>query len=200
MSFYKLRLIKFSFIIFILISGTLFSIPAKATDMSTATLSSNADAYIYTDGVHGQAQFTYYGLNLPWDGIIHNESTYGWGESVIKFDLSGVPTGSTIDSADMRLYLDNCNYPSSNITVQRIISNWTEPTVNWDVGTTMRTTTSGSMQLTNTPCTAHSWYDFYITDIMKAWTSGSTNYGVRLSIPDYEFIRKDLNINGLNIT
>ena len=178
MVFKKYRLIKIFFLIALILSPFMGSSSIKARDLSTATLSATADAYMYSENIHQN-----YG-NIQMISVVHAASPYGWGESVIKFDLSGVPAGSTIDSADMRLYLTACDITQGTITVKRMISNWTESTVNWAVRQDMHPTSAGSVQMVNPPCTQNSWYDFYITDIMKAWTGGSANYGVILTVPD----------------
>ena len=178
MSFYKLRLIKFSFTVFVIISGSLFSTPAKATEMSTATLSSIADASMlsaYPGNTYGSNQMI---------SVLYDASTDARTKSVIKFDLSGVPAGSTIDSADMRLYMDACTSDPGTIYVSRMISIWTESTFDWNIGKNMHPSTNGSIQIVNPPCGGHGYDDFYITDIMKAWMSGSSNYGVMLYLAD----------------
>lgn len=184
----KYRFLKFLVLLLLLLPFFLNAAPTKAQDVSSVYLSASADAYMYSENIYGN-----YGTNQM-ISVVHNTSPYTWGESVIKFDLSSIPAGSTVDSADMRLYMTACDNTQGTITVKRMISNWTESTVNWAVHQDMHPTSAGSYQMVNPLCSPNNWYDFYITDIAKAWINDrATNYGVILTVPDSGIFSRGFN-------
>ena len=172
---------------FILLIAAVVIIPLfgvnSARAAETKTLSASADSYVYNN-ISDVGIYENFGSGTS---LVVGNNAQGWAtntsaDTVIKFDLSTVPSGSTISSAKMKLYLFSCGFVEgvANIYGKRILSNWTESTVNGAVAQNMATTNEGMIQITNSPCTA-GWHEFNILDITKAWiTSGKTNYGIKL--------------------
>ncbi|HEV8507967.1 MAG TPA: DNRLRE domain-containing protein [Chitinophagaceae bacterium] len=108
----------------------------------------------------------------------------------IKFDLSGIPTNSTIISANLYLY----SYPSPTLNgnfvdanfgtdntmlVQQIISNWSPATSNW----LNQPATSTTNQIV-VPSTSQSNLDLNldVTNMISSMVNGNANYGFFLKI------------------
>ena len=102
----------------------------------------------------------------------------GTDRAAFRFDLTAIPTGSRLVSANLRVYaIEPLN---SLVSVRRITTVWSEATANW-------TNTSGlspeaSAQATFTPGTADRYYSVALTTLVDRWLLGATaNNGVLLS-------------------
>jgi hypothetical protein len=104
--------------------------------------------------------------------------------SLIRFNVAGIPSGATIHSASLRLYLSNSyDYPGHSVPIRpyRISSPWAVDTVTWD---------SAPLYAESYPATwiGHGpvgWYSFNVTDLVRVWTDGTyPNYGIMLRGPE----------------
>ncbi len=102
--------------------------------------------------------------------------------SFLKIDLSSIPAGATISSADLTLYGLNHN-PSSGSNacwLDRCTQDWTETGLTWNNQPTI--TTSGRKSLPQSTSSSQN-YTVDITDFVQGWISGAfSNYGVRLKL------------------
>lgn len=102
-------------------------------------------------------------------------------QTLISFDLSPIPTGSTVSSSSLSLYENTVSSPASSVEVHRITAAWGETTVTWSsfagaydptiAGSFASGATAGSRAVD-------------VTGLVQGWRSGaSANNGVLLSQP-----------------
>jgi hypothetical protein len=104
--------------------------------------------------------------------------------SLVKFNLSAIPSGTAINGAYLHLYhIDSWDIPSrtERITTYRITSNWSACSTTWSNQPSIGSA-YGSQDL---PWDAGQWYAFDVTDLVRGWISGSIpNFGVELRGPE----------------
>ena len=105
---------------------------------------------------------------------------------LIKFDLSAIPAGTTINNASLNVYYmgywDYLNY-SRTFTPYRISSSWSELEVTWNNQPSIAEA-YGTASITAN----ESWryVAFNVTDLVRGWVNGSyTNYGIMLRGPEW---------------
>ena len=107
--------------------------------------------------------------------------------ALLQFDLSSIPTGSTIRAAQLELYLNNSSSSSDVIGVHRITQDWTESGAtwierrsgdNWDTpGGDYDATQAAAFGAVGT-----GWRSVDITSLAQGWFDGSyPNYGLILA-------------------
>lgn len=98
--------------------------------------------------------------------------------SLVKFDLSTLPSDAIIDSATLQLYLDSTAGASPvNIGVYFVTSSWNESTVTWNTFPT-----ANSVGINGSVDSSAGYKSWSVTSYARSWLSGS-NYGVYLSGP-----------------
>jgi hypothetical protein len=106
--------------------------------------------------------------------------------SLIRFDTSSIPTGSSIISATLSIY---AYMPASSRTydVYKTTTSWVESDVTWNTQPSVASTTTWS---TNTPSTAN-WMGWTVTPDVQAWVNGNSNYGwqIRDQVNDASYQR-----------
>jgi len=113
--------------------------------------------------------------------------------SLIEFNLSSIPSGNTITSAILQLYL---NYSSNNnnmtVTVYRVTSEWDEAAAGWNNRTEAQpwSTAGGDYgeEITSIVFSNKTGqYNLTITSLVRGWINGSyNNYGIMLISTDAE--------------
>jgi len=115
-----------------------------------------------------------------------NGGQYVEGKAFISFDLSGIPAGATITSANLSLYgvtssgwNPQGNQGDNAFIVQRVLSSWSENTLTWN--NAPATTTAG--QVTSTNSTSIWNYDVTIpvTNLVQDMINQNTRYGFCLT-------------------
>jgi len=92
----------------------------------TLTLNPVADTQIY----QGSSATNYGTSTTFWSGRAGGAGNQYKG--LLKFDLSSIPSGSTITSATLRLnQTGSLGFGSFNLGIYKILSNWAETTANW---------------------------------------------------------------------
>jgi uncharacterized repeat protein (TIGR01451 family) len=120
-----------------------------------------------------------------WAGYDEYLDPYGKiARSLIQFDTSAIPPGTSIDSAILQIYLSGSwDYPgrTRTITTYRIGSAWSESSVTWNMHPSYAEA-YGSASVTHG---AWSWHSFDVTNLVREWVNGSLpNYGVMLRGPE----------------
>lgn len=123
-----------------------------------------ADAYI--DSNH--YDLNYRGYIVGWIGKKNNSCIY---RLLMKFDLSAIPKNAVIDSAKLKLYVNDVQKQSSTgyFTPYPILSSWDEYTVTWDTAPPFdKSGACPGVAIDNT-----GWYEWDITDYIISWHNGS---------------------------
>jgi hypothetical protein len=105
--------------------------------------------------------------------------------SLIKFDTSVIPPGTSISGAVLQVYLvSSYDYPGMTriITTYRIGSAWSEYVVTWNTAPSM----GEAYGATGVTHGAWGWYSFDVTNLVRGWINGTLpNYGVMLRGPEW---------------
>jgi hypothetical protein len=99
-------------------------------------------------------------------------------QSLVRFDLSAIPPGATINSAIFSAY--NTNTAQSDIRLHRITAAWSETTVTWQsFGAAYVPGQSAIFSNSNNPASTNK-----IVPLVQAWVDGTNpNYGLLLQQP-----------------
>jgi len=148
---------------------------ASGIDAVIGAVVPNTPGPTHTD--FSSEQWTYGGINKESVGLL-------------KFDLSFIPTGSTINSAYLSLY---ANTNSSNgingspmhgnnaSNLERVTSTWDENTVTWNTRPT--TTTVNQILLPTSTSPTQDYPNINITGFAQFWAQNpSQNYGMELDM------------------
>ena len=104
--------------------------------------------------------------------------------SLVKFDLSGIPAGTSISQATLYLHLiGSCDSGERRheVTVYRAKANWSESSVNWN-NKPGYAEAYGSASI---PSRTWGWYSFDVSNLVRGWVNGSfPNYGLILRGPE----------------
>jgi hypothetical protein len=101
---------------------------------------------------------------------------------LLKFDLSSLAEGKTINKAEVLVYNDFAGSDAAiNVAAKRITSSWDEMKVTYrsqpKTGPVLSTTSlRGSIGYKQ----EGKWYRFDVTDAVNSWQAGSPNYGIML--------------------
>jgi hypothetical protein len=93
---------------------------------------------------------------------------------LIRFDLSVIPAGSVIESADLHIYVATAN--NQSVRVHRITSPWTEYGVTWNnfgngFALDIEASFSGN---------SIGFHQADVSALIQSWINGSVNYGLLL--------------------
>ncbi len=124
----------------------------------------------------------------------YNENTWKIQRSILKFDISGVPTGTRVIDASLQLYKYHCSDNTIDIDAHRITQNWTESSSTWNTydGTNPWSSAGGDydstvIDTTTVDTTTGVWDAWNITTLARDWNEGIySNYGVLLKSVDEE--------------
>lgn len=139
---------------------------------SNITMSSNIPSSI--DAWVDQANPTY---NGGIDQVMHIQRRNNQARrSLVQFDFSAIPSGSTVNSATLYLYTTSVPSASQQLDVHRNQSSWTETGVNWNNKPTIGTIDSSTAGGTST-----GWKSWNVLSLVQGWINGTyANYGVQI--------------------
>jgi PKD repeat protein len=112
---------------------------------------------------------------------------YHWQrDALVKFDITSIPSGSTINSATLKLYyynwLDN-NPAGRSLKLYRATSNWNEGTVTWN---TQPSWASQSTTQATVPSSTGVWMSWDVTNDIQSYVNGIyNNYGWKITDENY---------------
>ncbi|HEX2925892.1 MAG TPA: DNRLRE domain-containing protein [Ruminiclostridium sp.] len=134
-------------------------------------------------------------INSAAPDINYNSSPVFWvGEqgsstfyrTLIKFDLSFIPVGSSIISSNLNLYMD---YDASDvglettITPYAVIDSWDVSGVTWGTRSALNNFITGGSTNVSIP----GYYSFNVTELIDKWVNGGlTNNGMELKAEELE--------------
>ncbi len=99
--------------------------------------------------------------------------------SLVRFDLSAIPSGTPIGQARLWLYVYSSYDPPSAsriIAAYRVASSWTEGSVTWN---TKPGWSSMYYGLASIPHDVDGWYSVDVTNLVREWVGGQyPNYGI----------------------
>ncbi|WP_051969696.1 DNRLRE domain-containing protein [Kitasatospora azatica] len=101
-------------------------------------------------------------------------TTTGAARALIKFPMPSVPAGSTINSADLKLYYDQTvTTGSNNVPMQALQANasWSPTTATWSNASSIGGPVAGTSQMNANQVGV--WDDFPVTSAVQNWISGS---------------------------
>lgn len=99
---------------------------------------------------------------------------------LIKFDLSSIPSNSTITSATLYLYSHD-NKDGQTTFIYRVKSNWSENSVTWLSWSLGGDFDSGTSYFTFPPAQSNCMLTLDITSLVRAWVNGTyQNHGLML--------------------
>lgn len=146
---------------------------------TTTTINPSADAMI--DSLHPDSK---YGSNTHLD-VSHSNTPDPIAKvrSLIRFDLSSVPTNATVNSATFSIYFYGCGIWSQTIddlNIARITASWDEYQVTWNTHKSKFDTASKIAK--TAPCgSTGKYHNFDIKTFVNNWRNGTwSNYGVGL--------------------
>jgi TGF-beta propeptide len=148
------------------------SVSTMCSGASALTLGAVQDADVATGG--GWDNYTP-GLE-PWISINYSEAT-----SVIahiEFDVSSITPG-TVMNATLRLFHDLNINNGVAFDVYRIISPWSEASVNYPTRPSLNATLYSTLAIADSNVAV--WREWDLTSLVQEWVNGaSTNYGLAI--------------------
>jgi hypothetical protein len=139
----------------------------------TVTLQASEDAYISEqnkNNIYGSAH------NMS----IRSYKTQQKGRnmrSLVKFDISSLPTGSTIISATFNINAKDIPTATRNYTLNKATAIWNESSVTWSNKPAVATIATSFANAPPLP----GWMSWIVTPDVQAWINGNPNYGWQIS-------------------
>lgn len=160
------RIALLLFVLLALLAPTSLGSVRAAPAAKTVTLKAEADAFV-TSGAPND--------NYASDPLGVTTDT----RSYVKFNLTVLPTGATIDSAVLRLRQERL-VGSSSVSVGRVDSGWTETTLTW--ANQPSVTPGGPAASADLPL---DWVEWTVTGLVQSWYDGAQpNHGFALATDD----------------
>ena len=138
---------------------------------ATLILTPVADAYIRSD----TPTINYRSATTLYAGTEFVTKT---ARSLYQFNLSLIPAGATIESAQFRVLLTTTSLPTPtlNLELKRVNTAWSESAVNWVTPLTYISTNN----VLGVGTTLMTWYSWDVTGWVQAWINGTPNHGLAL--------------------
>lgn len=116
------------------------------------------------------------GKNLTMTVLLSGSQSW-W--CLVRFNLNDIPSSATINRAILKIYCDDVIGNNANVEVYRILRNWSETAITWNLMSTGFFDTGRiTAELIDSK---NAYYNFNIKSLVQNWVSGSySNYGVLL--------------------
>jgi hypothetical protein len=105
--------------------------------------------------------------------------------SLLQFDISSIPSGSTVDSAILTLKSYQNRLSADSCAINRVTQAWTEAGVTWNKydGSTNWATAGGDFDAVadatfTPPALTDTTVDITITSLVQEWVNGTANNGM----------------------
>lgn len=150
--------------------------PARA---DSSTLSVSRDAHIQEDDPTAN-------FGSANDLKVRSKSEGNNRRALVEFDLSAIPSGAFIESATLRVFMNNAPGISRTYEVHRLTKNWVESQVTWNKRTGASWTTPGGdfdatvIATQTTGTTSSVWLEWDVTTLVQDWVNGTSNFGLLL--------------------
>ncbi len=149
--------------------------------------SNEADGYTGTRATYGSTADTWGEEDRPNDNygtdtemVTQSGNNSKNGRSFVEFDVSGIPGGSTVDSATLTLCPDKDPTSARTYDVHRVSASWVETTLTWNNQPSVAASATDSQtQPGSLTCTT-----WTVTADVQAWVDGTANNGWRVSDDD----------------
>jgi len=176
-------------VISLLIVPCSFPIASGASGSKTKTLYPTDDTFVWQESS---------GSNYGDEEFMKIKNFNGWFldddnqmDGLIKFDVTSIPTGSTIVSAKLYLYYYDYDYNNpdahSVLELYRMTSNWDEDTVTWNTRPVYSVLTTSA-----TVPSSFAWIDWDVTSDIQNFVDGTvSNYGWKIH-DSYEWDNVDI--------
>ncbi|HEU5179493.1 MAG TPA: DNRLRE domain-containing protein [Candidatus Polarisedimenticolia bacterium] len=124
--------------------------------------------------------------------MLTNSQTNGQSRLLLRFDLSGIPSGATIQSAVLELFYQSTRVSTSEpLRLHRVTRSWTEMGATWRTYDTINNWTSQGgdfdaaiVASATLDGTVNVWKSWTVTSLVQSWTQGTlANYGMLLESP-----------------
>jgi len=118
------------------------------------------------------------GTNYGTSATMHVQRlTNGGRRALVQFDLSGIPQGSMINSAQLELYCTSPSSVSQTLNLHNVNASWTETGATWS---NMNSKYDGAVLSSRTGGTAMGWKSWTgLSGLVQDWIDGDIpNYGV----------------------
>ena len=137
------RLLSILVILSVLMPVALFVAPVPVALADTVTLNPNQDSFVRQDSGGNDN----YGSSS--DLRVRSNGRFYWSEqrnnrTYVQFDLSSIPSGSTINSAELRLYMYDAPNQNRTYRVHRVTQSWGETTITWNNAASYDSTVTAS--------------------------------------------------------
>lgn len=96
---------------------------------------------------------------------------------LVEFDLSSIPSGSTINSATLSLFHSLNDSQGSTFPLYQVTSAWDETSVTFNTAPTFNSVAAASLVIPDR--TAAVYRDWNVTSLVSGWSNGSiSNFGM----------------------
>lgn len=96
--------------------------------------------------------------------------------SLVKFDLSSIPQGTTVVSAVFHIFMYNQAGTDFDVDIHNVLMPWPEMDVNWDNQPDHDTNIIATL-----PYQGYDWWHFTVTDLAQLWVNEpGLNHGLKM--------------------
>jgi len=140
---------------------------ALSAALSQAQITPAADSYTYSGAP---------GTNYGASGVLYVDAATE--NTFIQFNLASVPSGTSVEEATLKLYVNSVTTAGS-FNVYNVLGSWAENTITWNLSPTYGSAVASNVTLTTASKNQYILVD--VTSAVQAWLNGSeTNDGIAL--------------------